>query len=266
MKKKRNCLLTLLLSLLLLFTAAPAGADVIFEPLNDFYTSHSEECLYYQRSYLLPEKTAYFSAPGGTASGSLDKDTSLWISWLYRDREGRDWGYFEQYEPERSGWLPMADLLLVYDSREFLLDHARELTDHTESLPMGKPVVFWTYPMSGVISGHIDHLDHSLETTVNYTDPEGRIWGLIGYYQGDTNVWVCLSDPANQEIPSGPQPQPKTYGAPEELTELSGVSYNPDLPPVESSGSVSWPLIGLSIAAVCIAALLLLKIFWKKQR
>lgn len=270
----RICLPALVLTALLsILCPAEIRADVIFEPENDFYTAHSEECLYHTRSYRTVSEQAFYDAPGASGSGTLASGVSVPISWLYRDGDGRDWGFFEQSTGD-AGWIPMAEMALLYDSTEFIADHSADLNlEQPQTVPSGNSVVFWSYPESGTTAGSIDALESDLELSPLYTDAEGRTWGYFGYYMGYRDSWICISAPSDPDIPSGETPEQKYYTAPAELSELSGIEENVSLPPLKAhsvgasgAGGVSWLVIAAAVAAVAAVTLLLLKMFWHKKR
>ena len=66
-----------------------ASADVIFEPENNFYERHSDECSYFDRSCLAGADTYLWDAPNlTTEGGKLQKGDSIYISFVYTDNDG----------------------------------------------------------------------------------------------------------------------------------------------------------------------------------
>ena len=259
MKKKITALLCLFCLVLPWFSRQTAVADVIFEPENSFYVSHADLCLYHTRNYTPSEATEYYNAPGDAfAAGSLEAGERIPIEWLYRDSTGRDWGYFEQYSPNRSGWLLMEKMYLVYDSEAFINDHWDELDRNTtETIPAGTAVNFWTYPGAGQSYIGYDSLPDALEVSALYTDTSGRQWGYSAYFFGDRDFWVCLSDLTADTLPTDMEPVQNLYTAPAELTA--------DPEPLNSSPIPVVLLIVLPVAAVILISILLLQKFWKKR-
>ena len=260
MKKRITALFCFLCLLLPLFSGLQTvRADVIFEPENSFYVSHADNCLYHNRSYTTPGDTEYYAAPGDAlAAGSLKAGEQFLVSWLYRDSSGRDWGYFEQYSPDRSGWLLMENMCLVYDSEAFMDDHWDELDrNDAETIPAGTAVNFWSYPGARQSYSGYEALPDDLEVSALYTDSAERQWGYCAYFYGDRDFWVCLSDPAAGELSSDTEAEQKPYDAPEELTA--------DPEPLNSSPNPVVLLIVLPVAAVIMASILLLRKFRKKK-
>ena len=266
MKRKGNLLLGLLCLLLPLF-AAPlqTKADVIFEPENQFYVSHADKCQYHNRSYTPSETEDYYQAPGDPlASGTLTSEDKVLVSWLYRDSTGQDWGFFEQYSPDRSGWLRMEQMELVYDSEAFIDDHWEELDRETsETLSAGTAAAFWSYPGASQSRTGYDSLPEDLEVSALYTDSDGHLWGYCPYYYGDRDFWVCLTDPGAETLPSASQdaenaPAQIPYSAPDGLTA--------DPEPLNGFPTSTLLMILLPVAAVIVVSLLLLRRFRSRKR
>ena len=192
--------------------ALGASADVLFEPDNSFYASHSDECSYYGRQYIINGADGYaavYSSP--TAHGAdavLPNGNTFYVEWVYQD----EWAYI-QYDAQtlaeswngESGWLRLADMTPAYDSEAFCADHESELydSDRTLHLEEGGEMRLWTYPGSGESAGFAPNYGSSAEDvgfSRYFTDPEGREWGYLGYYYGRVNAWVCLDDPESTAL------------------------------------------------------------------
>lgn len=200
----------ILLALWLL--AVPALADVIWEPEDDFYSAHSDQCEYLGRSYYVngPEGgAALWQKPGGGYVQVLENGTELYISFTYKDLGGTIWGVAEYGERGDTGWMDMADLLLIYDNQSFIEEHEAEFTPYSGGFEdlctsEGRRVIVWTYPGSGKMNCDFESLNQNyspLEPGDTWTDEEGRVWGRVTYYMG-ARGWVCLSDPGNEGLPA----------------------------------------------------------------
>ena len=121
-----------------------ASADVIFEPENNFYERHSDECSYFDRSCLAGADTYLWDAPNlTTEGGKLQKGDSIYISFVYTDNDGLEWGLAETQDK----WILMADLYLEYGSPEFMEEHSDEIyEDEPYLLSDGTVFVSWSYP------------------------------------------------------------------------------------------------------------------------
>lgn len=189
----------------------PAWADVIWEPENDFYEAHADKCEYLGRSYYVngPEgAAAVWQKPGGGYVAVLENGTALHVAFTYRDLGGTVWGVAEYGEGNATGWIDMADLLLIYDGQAFEEEHRADFLPYDGSFAdlchsEDRRVIVWTYPGSGEINCDFDTLSQSysaLEPDVIWTDGDGRVWGHVGYYMA-ARGWVCLSEPGNQDLP-----------------------------------------------------------------
>lgn len=188
-----------------------AFADVIWEPNDDFYQQHYEECEYLGRSYYANGQVGFvmvFDTPVAEnyVEHYLENGTELYVSFTM-EYEGDDWGVVELSDG-RTGWVAMSALTLIYDNQSFIEEHEAEFVPYDGSFEKlctseNQRVIFWTYPGSGKTSGDFEtlHQDYSpLQPDVMWTDGEGRVWGRIGYYMA-ARGWVCLSEPDNEDLP-----------------------------------------------------------------
>ncbi len=177
----------------------PVSADVIFEPDNDFYGRHSDECTYFDRTCIAGADTYLWNAPNLAAGERRAQEgEDIHISFVYTDKDGLEWGLAE----DRDKWILMADLYLEYGSPEFMEEYSDEIyEDEPYLLPDGTGFVSWSYPESGVIDSSGASVMDDYEITTFYKDPDGRLWGYSAYMYGTRDVWICLSDMNNARIP-----------------------------------------------------------------
>ncbi|MCL2158176.1 MAG: hypothetical protein FWH48_02080 [Oscillospiraceae bacterium] len=262
----------------MLASTALVYADALVEPQNDFFFRHRSECEYIDQSF-------YANGEGGSVSlkeepgskkevATIQNEEILDVSHVYY-HNGEAWGVAVIYTPETLwlyGWVPLSQLLLIYDSRAFIQDHNEELEpyngDYQELLTAGQ-IVFWKYPGSGIIMFIMqenieEFIGYYIEMSKDenygpyisyvYTDEQGRDWGFSGWGGwGSNNSWICLSDPENSEIPA--------------FTENATTSF------LESAENNS-PKTGISmiwVAAILVALLvaitgILIRIFWKPNK
>ena len=101
----------------------------------------------------------------------MEGGATVYVSFVYRDEGGQEWGYAEQYSANQSGWARMSDLTLVYDSKEFMKDHQAELNENaSETLEAGDTFYIWTYPESGKRDDSLYTLTSELTFDTAYTD------------------------------------------------------------------------------------------------
>ncbi len=185
----------------------PVFADLIVEPVDDFFSEHRDECVYNNdRKYIVNTDKGYaylYANPESnrTIRGYSNGD-KVTISWLYTDKSGEVWGVLFS----DAGWFRMSDLTVVYDSFSFLADHASEMEEYVQGTysviaSESEPVAMWRYPgnKSDAFFKYDTVSDHVTKT---FTDENETVWGYISYYMGMRNVWVCLSDPNGNNIGS----------------------------------------------------------------
>ena len=207
---------TALLALLLLCAlAAPALADIAYEPDDRFYKHHAGDCKYENRSWFTNGADGYvlvYGSPTGDAEAALPNGVLYHVYYTYQD----EWGYVE-YDPDDPanrenwknyvpGWVKLADMTADYDYRAFAAEHKDEYaeTDVQLEVSKGSTVFCYKYPGSGIVTDKIKADWAPSEAPIFssiFTDPAGRDWGFLGYYCGYRNIWVCIDDPGNPELP-----------------------------------------------------------------
>lgn len=220
MKRILSCLLTVL-SLLVL--TAPAQADIMWEPLdNPFFEKHRGECRYENRGYYANGKDGFVTlldAPGSSiVRAQYENGTVLWVAYIY----GGDWALLERWEDNRdfSGWVPLADLTLVYDYQCFEEEYADRIKDYNGEFADyagdAEVINFYEYPGAPEIDQSFevsnswggDILGNLTGTSENrsyihkiFVDEDGRTWGFISYMYGYRNAWFCLDEPDGENFP-----------------------------------------------------------------
>lgn len=201
--KKLICLA--LCALLAAALAVPAAADLIWEPDDDFYYSHIEECTRVDASYEAQTDARVVESP----TKASVKDTVAAGEEIYVYYEWNGWGYFERWQDGgwTEGWVDLGDFMRLYNEDDFFADHADEIADAAGEIARapGQSIYLWTFPGSGetadVIDDGFDWADYDPAYGVVYTDENGRTWGSVGYYYGMSG-WVCLDDPGADELPA----------------------------------------------------------------
>ena len=198
---------------LLMGCIVSVSADVILVPQDSFYVSHMEQCEYHDRSYTAAgpngDVTVYESPESDKVMATIENGESLYISYIYTDETGIQWGYYENWETDVFGWVPMEYLKLIYDSISFKEEFGHLFSEEEGTLAaehQGKTVKFWKYP------GSTEYLEWAVEgdnmpayQTV-YTDSNGVRWGRGGYYMGLRGYWINLDEPDADFTPAETQP------------------------------------------------------------
>ncbi|MBQ6420136.1 MAG: hypothetical protein IJK02_03600 [Clostridia bacterium] len=139
---------TLFCSLLLLFTfLLPAAADVVWEPENDFYKEHLDECFEIHVTYVAQEAVAVVVSPEDhTPVKTIAPGETFYI--------GGQWGDYWRMLSDESGWLIPINCKRYYNASDFYSDHQDEITklDKWESISLSDGLILWSFPGSGSYS------------------------------------------------------------------------------------------------------------------
>lgn len=228
MKRILPILLTLLLAIAL---APPALADVVADPWEEIYDGpdNAEELEWVSGVF-------YANSPNGRAISKQDPSnafnfmsfpngTQLYIDvqWAY---EGANWGYISSYTEEGKeteygdyGWVPMAELAPLYDNAAFMTDYADRIYpfDQAAAALQSTQFYIWAYPGSG--EQYDSYMEYPLDSpsdiefSLAYTDAEGRVWGYSPYLYGWSDIWVCITDPTNADLPAFAWREPDLYAS-----------------------------------------------------
>ena len=181
-------------------------ADVIFEPMDDFYHDHVQEMEYVDKSYSVPGVVDGYKSPeNDDVVATAGPGDELYFSFVYTDENGEQWGVHEDWTSDTSAWYRLSELVPVYDYRDFAADHGAEFShyaDELKDLPLeGGDMPLWSYPGSEYTSGYVyldEYFTPSDYADSVYVDPDGCTWVFIPYYHGG-NGWVNADDPLNPD-------------------------------------------------------------------
>jgi len=240
---------------LLLAPTFYAYADVLIEPENEFYSLHRSQIVYLGRNFTpsgaegsVPIKSEP-GARGELARLQNGEKVYLQYSCLY---EGEFWGF----STEHSGWLPIGQMLVLYDYVAFLEEYAEEFDlylGNYEEIKEAGAVIAWPWPGADAPLWTITDIDaENFRVIYAYTDSEGREWGFVRYSYSSSNYWVCLSDPINRDIPVlNPAVPPSPWES-----ETAHINIE------KTAGPPLALIIGL-VAAVAIGTAILIRVLWK---
>ena len=240
-------LFSLLFALAAAFTAltVPVSADIIWEPEDNFYKKHQDECTYVGRQY---EMAGYdgavtiWRAPGGTALKTVPNGERCTVDFRWSG-SGTAWGFVSG---NYGGWVPMDDLSLVYDSQQFMEDHEAEIISDDPVPVEFHSAVLYAYPggpAGRVMEEDAAYMPFSETFSAVYTDENGLRWGYVGYYMGRQNSWVCLDDPMNETLNTNVVPV-----APSAAQLRGSATVTPG-----AGGRLPLILAGVLVAAVVVA-------------
>lgn len=246
-----------LLALALLIPSA--RADVLVELEDEFWKTHQSSCQYLYREYTAngPEGylTLWESPQSSTQRENLPNGEGFSSLWSYTDGQGETWlavsGGFDQVR----GWAKGSECIVTPDYLTFEEAHGAEFVPYDGTYDHAfddlDTVVLWTYPGSGEIAWADCDTQWFRESVTPaqafqncWEDGEGRMWAFVGYIYGERNVWLCLSDPAAQDLPAAP--------------------LDPEEAPVPPVGEVPapttpipWTAVGLVVLAAVVTAALI---------
>lgn len=266
-KKSLAALSLILVSMTIIVTLAgtTAHADVIWEPEDDFYRLHANDCDYVNRSFYANGESGYmeiFTEPGGRSLGFTENGNLFHVQFSYV--LGKEtWGYVEFTTDDgrlvprdegsfQGGWAKLKETAAKFDFQSFDDRHAREYQPFEGDYTELSKVILWTFPNSGEpLNGTLLETDENFQIAHVYTDLEGHPWGYIPYYYGWKNVWVSLDRPTDTSI------------AAKDVPILEFHSPEPGFVPKAAQNELGTGII-LGVAAVVLLSSLLLA-FRKKK-
>lgn len=224
--KKFICLLGMMTCFL--FCTISVRADVIWEPQDDFYERHRSDCTHVGRQFIAdgPDgKVILYESPiSDKEVATWENGYQVWISFTYEDAQGIVWGFPSEVE-EKSGWMPMEYMKVVYDSISFMEEHRSRIENQDGFLDESykdDTIYYWKYPGSdegGIIN--MQNWEYMPDYSSVYTDEEGRSWGYVGYFYGFIDVWICLDDPTAEYEELYPNGAPQIEVKDDEIKEES---------------------------------------------
>ena len=256
MKKRILCLL---LCLLTLSFCSWAAADVIWEPENNFYKSHADECEYVDRSYLANGSEGYAAVyPTPTSkkpAAYLYNGSTVYVSYSWQG-----WGLVNYYDAEgnlhfEDGWMKLDSLSPDYDHEAFMAEHKDEMwapeVPATLNLASYEAAYLWELPGTATAPWNMKNLgtEDVLSFRQVWTDEFGNDWGYVGYFYKNSG-WVCLSAP---EAPSLP------------VTEKEVKLIPPAAQLPEAGADVDVTAIALLLAALAVLTVVILLICFRKR-
>lgn len=184
----------------LLLNGLPVHADLIWEPMEDpFYAEYADECEYANRTYVAKtdEVVVYESPTSHEKVDVWEKGKSVYISFVYEDEKGVEWGIYDNGDETQSGWIRMEDMALKYDSLAFREEYAEKIMEEAVTVGSGEEMTigFWTYP-GAKGKNDVKIGEEGLTLYETFTDEAGHKWAYVGYYRAMKNYWVCVDAPS----------------------------------------------------------------------
>ena len=247
--------IALIAAVFLLMVPLNAYADLIVVPDNEFYKNHQGQFVYLGRSFCANSAVGSVSIKDGPDTkkdiAKLENGETIFIEYscLYN---GEYWGFtFDYY-----GWVRIDQLLVFYDYVAFGEDHLVEFYTYEgnyDEIKKTSAVLAWPWPGADAPLWTIEDLDTTyFRVSPAYRDEQGREWGFVSYLYGSQNIWVCLSDPLNRDIPVfNPEPAPMTWVSDTEHVDIG------------KTDNSTVGLIIILVAALAAGTAVLIKVFWR---
>lgn len=214
------------------FCVLPVRADVIWEPQDSFYEKHTSECKYVGRTYTAngPEgEVILYESPVSSRKVAVWKNGyKVYIQFSYEDQNGTLWGVCE--DGNKSGWMPMEYMDVVYDNISFAQEYAAEIREQSGALDekyLNQDIYVWNYPASSSRYS-MKITDHLPEYHRTYTDSQGHLWGNVGYYYGNKDFWMCLDMPDAEPEALYPDAAPEIGRSQPEEKDFTGGRITPE--------------------------------------
>jgi hypothetical protein len=246
--------LFVLMALMVLVLSLPlsVSADLIYEPRDDFYEQHREECKHVDQKYVANgpdgKLIVYTSPKNPLIQTVLPNRETIYISFVYTSAAGMEWGCVTLWAEDIIGWVPMAYVVPIYNSSDFWNEFEDRIKDEDGivSTSADQKIYFWEYPGSEDYSTTtVGDPQYAPDYYTTFVDDAGRKWGQTGYYQGIHGGWICLDEPSadyatlyathppqqvsKPEIQPEPKPQPVTQPTTQPDTQPT---TQPDTQPV----------------------------------
>ncbi len=259
-----------------------------WKPSEPFFVEHMESCVEENRDYYANgpngQVMIYESPASSKVLNILENGEIVGIDYTFTNEAGVTWGFCE-FEG-KFGWIPMPYLFVVYDYISFEEEYGEQFIIETDTIvptrsndlywefqETNKKIKFWTYPGSKeefVIA--FSKVNTMLpQYTKIFIDEDGRKWGFIPYYAGQSvNRWVCMSS-AKTMVGTLEELYPQEEWMPVRDTRVmetySGEEIFPDdYEEVQRMNKIRPIVIGIGIMALAGVAALFYWKMWKKVK
>jgi len=229
-----------------------------------FYKQHQNRIVYLGRSFSANGEDGSVLVkrePGSRNNiATLQNGTVAYMQYscLY---DGDFWGFTLEY----SGWVKLSEMLVLYDYVAFEEEYFDDLYIYSGDYAVineTRSALAWPWPGASAPLWTIEDLNtDNFRVAYAYTDNDGRVWGFVTYLYGSRNVWFCLSDPLNRDIPAfNPAPAPSIWES-----ETAHVDIRQYINEQKSETSILVVIIALVVALVGGTAILI-RVVWKPNK
>ena len=247
----------LIVCVMFLVPVFSAHADIIVTPNNDFYMQYQSMIKPLDRRFVVNTgaQVPVKSSPGAKSNiETLQAGTETYVKYscLY---DGGYWGFSFEY----SGWVNLDQMLVMYDYITFAEEHTQPLYsyggDYSE-IKETRAAVVWPWPGAEEPVWTLANIDTDyFKVPFAYKDEDGREWGFVTYLYGHRNIWICLSDPLNEDLPALiPAAAPAPWHPDTVHTDIS---------PLDSENGISIFVIVILVTLLVTGTGILIRVFWK---
>ncbi|MCL2162864.1 MAG: hypothetical protein FWH55_00425 [Oscillospiraceae bacterium] len=258
----KKLIAALIFSFLLMPTLV-AYADVIVEPENDFFNRYRNECVFLGRSFCAVDEdgtTPVKKAPNSAENVAYVASAEIIYveySCLYK---GEFWGLTSRYPDngwqELYGWVKLNEFYVLYDYVAFEEDYSKDFYAYNgdfDTIKETRAAIAWPWPGADSPLWTIEDIDITNFRVLHaYKDRQDREWGFVTYLYGSPNIWFCLSDPLNRDIPVF-NPAPKAMKWEPETVHND----------IGKSGNTVLVIIIILVVLLVVSTVILIKVFWK---
>ena len=254
------------IAIVCLITAHLAHAEAVIEPDNDFYSRYRRECVFLGRVFcaVSRDETIYvMKAPNQNefvTQMSYGDKIYIEYSCLYN---GEYWGITSMYLDNSTqilcGWIKLNELRVMYDyiafEEEFIDDFYVYVGDYSEIKAAGAAIA-WQWPGADAPLWTIEGIDMTYFQVLHaFKDSQSREWGFIPYLYGSPNIWFCLSDPLNRDIPAfNPTPEPTVWVSETIHIDIGKPSY------------ATIAIAAILVALTVVGSGLIIKVYWTPSK
>ncbi|MDE5866504.1 MAG: hypothetical protein K2H31_07890, partial [Lachnospiraceae bacterium] len=189
----------------------------------------------------------------------------------YEDEQGIVWGFPSELE-EKSGWVPMEYMKVVYDSISFMEEHSSQIENRNGFLDESHKddtIYLWKYPGSdGGSSVNMQNWENMPDYSSVYVDEEGRSWGYVGYFYGYRGLWICLDNPTAEYEELYPNGAPQ-YGVEDDEESKEGetqVTENLSTERIKPQTNQRTIVVVVVLVAVVVLVTVVLLVMLKKRK
>lgn len=246
----------------------PADPVDTTEHNNEFYLQNREDCVGLGRRFRVSgDNVTIREAPGEEGEETRLFNNSVFVLY-YCLYDGEYWGFIHEVlnSKYQQAWIKMSDLLVMYDTVSFNEEYQSEFYRYEgdfSAINETGTVLSWLWPGSGRVAGRfIDITADDLDVLFAYKDEQNREWGFISDLYGQRNVWICLTQPDDPDIPEfHPRGEPAVWEPSTwDIPYSAAVSAE-----TKTAFNAELVFVAVLVIVLVIGTIILIKTLWKPQ-